>query len=150
MSEEIAVLITVLERRLNHLCTSYNLKIVLNGGPKVAAGDVVADLDLLRHGGELVFLETVEFIETTPGAGLDQTLQRVVRVIEMVGGVMLRVGKDIGRLVTLCVCCTYLTVKMRPMLWKSMPSSQLNTSTCLPMAPPSAFTDSVLPVPAGP
>ena len=31
-----------------------------------------------------------------------------------------------------------------------MPSSQLNTSTCRPNAWPSALTDSVLPVPAGP
>ena len=40
--------------------------------------------------------------------------------------------------------------KMRPMLFESMPSSQLNTSTCRPKALPSALTDSVLPVPAGP
>ena len=40
--------------------------------------------------------------------------------------------------------------KMRPMLWKSMPSSQLKTSTWRPNALPSALTLSVLPVPAGP
>ena len=41
-------------------------------------------------------------------------------------------------------------VKMRPMDLKSNSSSQLNTKTCRPMACPRAFTDSVLPVPAGP
>ena len=39
---------------------------------------------------------------------------------------------------------------MRPIDLESMPSSQLKTSTCRPKAPPSALTDSVLPVPAGP
>lgn len=37
-----------------------------------------------------------------------------------------------------------------PMALKSMPSSQLNTSTYLPNNWPSALTLSVLPVPAGP
>lgn len=36
------------------------------------------------------------------------------------------------------------------MAWKSKFSSQLNTSTNRPMREPSAFTLSVLPVPAGP
>eukprot|EP00962_Isochrysis_galbana_P019611 scaffold5708_cov107-Isochrysis_galbana.AAC.11 len=40
--------------------------------------------------------------------------------------------------------------KMRPIDLESMPSSQLKTSTCRPKALPSALTDSVLPVPAGP
>ncbi len=40
--------------------------------------------------------------------------------------------------------------KMRPMDLKSNSSSQLNTSTCRASACPSALTDSVLPVPAGP
>ena len=40
--------------------------------------------------------------------------------------------------------------KMRPIDLESMPSSQLKTSTCRPNALPSALTDSVLPVPAGP
>eukprot|EP00972_Heterocapsa_arctica_P043315 6390367-Heterocapsa_arctica.AAC.1 len=41
-------------------------------------------------------------------------------------------------------------MKIRPMAWKSMPSSQLKTSTCRPRQAPRAFSDSVLPVPAGP
>ena len=41
-------------------------------------------------------------------------------------------------------------IKILPMALKSIPSSQLNTRTCLPNACPKAFTDSVFPVPAGP
>ena len=41
-------------------------------------------------------------------------------------------------------------MKILPIDLKSMPSSQLNTRTCLPKAYPRAFTDSVFPVPAGP
>lgn len=40
--------------------------------------------------------------------------------------------------------------KIRPMAWKSKVSSQLKTSTKRPSWLPRAFTDSVLPVPAGP
>lgn len=40
--------------------------------------------------------------------------------------------------------------KIRPIAWKSKVSSQLNTSTKRPSWLPSAFTDSVFPVPAGP
>ena len=41
-------------------------------------------------------------------------------------------------------------IKMRPMAWKSKPSSQLKTNTNRPNWWPSAFTVSVFPVPAGP
>ena len=40
--------------------------------------------------------------------------------------------------------------KMRPMAWKSKDSSQLNTRQKRPSSDASIFTDSVLPVPAGP
>jgi len=41
-------------------------------------------------------------------------------------------------------------MKILPIDLKSNPSSQLKTRTYLPNVYPSAFTDSVLPVPAGP
>ena len=41
-------------------------------------------------------------------------------------------------------------INILPILLKSIPSSQLNTKTYLPKVYPKAFTDSVLPVPAGP
>ena len=41
-------------------------------------------------------------------------------------------------------------INIRPIDLKSKPSSQLKTRTYLPKAYPSALTDSVFPVPAGP
>lgn len=107
-------------------------------------------LDLLGDGGQHSLLQPVELIEAAPGSHLTQPHKDTTHGLEEKCSLVdNRKTCTCKGALKLEFCITYFMSFIID-TWKSKFSSQLKTNTNLPSWFPKAFTDSVLPVPAGP
>ena len=116
-------------------------------------------LHLLGHSRQHSLLQTVELVKASPGAYLtqpDEYATHCLRGKERKRWTHEQDNTCLNNCRMLCLCQIYHTFTthekctMPKPTWKSNVSSQLKTNTNLPNWLPKAFTDSVLPVPAGP